>query len=272
MTTKRPVNSLLLATMISTLFLFSCADKSALTLRKGRYTHHLGLELSSLKNRSNTGESSNPAGVQALKTDKISTSSFSVQSFQDSLSISTANAEFVTPIESSEFRETSLNDDCGDIIVLKNGNEIKAKVLEITTEVVKYKRCDNLDGPLISIAKPKLFMIRYKNGTKEVFKDETPAPQETVEDRPKRKRMVAGSIVGFAIGAATIAVWLVISIYAAIPMGIAAVILGLMSFRKYKKDKDGVKRASRNFSIWSVILGLLSVALGFLGIVAFGLY
>lgn len=58
--------------------------------------------------------------------------------------------------------------DC-DNIIFKNGDELSAKVIEITPDVVKYKRCDNLDGPLISVNKYKILMIRYKNGAKEIF-------------------------------------------------------------------------------------------------------
>tara|TARA_B110000305_G_C19116193_1_gene482149 strand:+ start:109 stop:525 length:417 start_codon:yes stop_codon:yes gene_type:complete len=49
-------------------------------------------------------------------------------------------------------RELELDEDC-DNIIFKNADELSAKVIEITTDVVKYKRCDNLDGPLISVSK-----------------------------------------------------------------------------------------------------------------------
>lgn len=56
-----------------------------------------------------------------------------------------------------------------DNIIQKNGEELSAKVSEITPSVVKYKRCDNLEGPTFSMEKEKILMIRYMNGTKEVF-------------------------------------------------------------------------------------------------------
>jgi hypothetical protein len=57
-----------------------------------------------------------------------------------------------------------------DLITLKNGEEISAKVLEITSIEVKYKKCDSPDGPLYVVRKSDVFMIKYANGTKEVFK------------------------------------------------------------------------------------------------------
>ena len=56
-----------------------------------------------------------------------------------------------------------------DIITLKNGDEIKAKVTEISSSEIKYKRFDNLEGPTIVIAKSEVFVIKYENGTREVI-------------------------------------------------------------------------------------------------------
>ncbi len=61
-------------------------------------------------------------------------------------------------------------DDPCDLITLKNGEEVSAKVLEITSIEVKYKKCDSPDGPLYVVKKSDVFMIKYSNGTKEVFK------------------------------------------------------------------------------------------------------
>ncbi|MDR3350583.1 MAG: hypothetical protein LBN98_02900 [Prevotellaceae bacterium] len=56
-----------------------------------------------------------------------------------------------------------------DIITLKNGDEIKAKVQEIDTDNVKYKKYDNQSGPLYTLMKADVFMIKYENGDKDVF-------------------------------------------------------------------------------------------------------
>ena len=56
-----------------------------------------------------------------------------------------------------------------DIIILKNGNDIQAVVQEIGTDDVKYKRFDNPNGPNYTLKKSEIFMIRYENGSKDVF-------------------------------------------------------------------------------------------------------
>lgn len=57
-----------------------------------------------------------------------------------------------------------------DIIILKNGDEIKSKVLEISSDQIKYKKWGNIDGPTYSSLKTEVFMIKYQNGEKDVFK------------------------------------------------------------------------------------------------------
>ncbi|UOQ53731.1 hypothetical protein [Hymenobacter cellulosivorans] len=56
-----------------------------------------------------------------------------------------------------------------DVLTKQNGEEVQVKVLEITPTEVHYKRFDYLDGPLIIVRKADVFMIRYANGTKELF-------------------------------------------------------------------------------------------------------
>ena len=46
---------------------------------------------------------------------------------------------------------------------------MKAKISEVGTSDVKYKKFDNLTGPTFTTAKTDLFMIKYANGTKDVF-------------------------------------------------------------------------------------------------------
>jgi hypothetical protein len=56
-----------------------------------------------------------------------------------------------------------------DLLIKRNGDEVAVRIEEITPDLVKYRRADNLQGPLISILKSDVFMVRYANGTKDVF-------------------------------------------------------------------------------------------------------
>jgi hypothetical protein len=67
-------------------------------------------------------------------------------------------------------------DTCGDQLVQKNGERIVVKIFEVNEEEIKYKRCDNIDGPTYTIKKNILSQIIYSNGVKEtvVVKETSP--------------------------------------------------------------------------------------------------
>lgn len=66
-----------------------------------------------------------------------------------------------------------------DLIIKTNGDEIKAKVQEITLNEVKFRKFENLDGPLYTVQKYEIFMIKYANGEKEIINASgTGKPQE----------------------------------------------------------------------------------------------
>lgn len=56
-----------------------------------------------------------------------------------------------------------------DLIIKKNGDEIKSKVLEVALKIIKYKKFDNPNGPTFEILKSEIFIIKYENGTKDVL-------------------------------------------------------------------------------------------------------
>ena len=69
-----------------------------------------------------------------------------------------------------------------DLITKKDGTDIKAKITEVNTDNVKYKRSDNLNGPTYTINKSEILMIIYGNGMREIFNTEEEAPAQ-----PKRE-------------------------------------------------------------------------------------
>jgi hypothetical protein len=65
-----------------------------------------------------------------------------------------------------------------DVITLKTGEDISAKIIEVGLTDIKYKKFDNIDGPLFTILKSEVLMTRYKNGTKEVYNLEKKSGKE----------------------------------------------------------------------------------------------
>lgn len=76
----------------------------------------------------------------------------------------------------------SLATNAQDIIFLKDGSEIKAKVTEVLPTEIKYKRFDNLEGPLYTMLKQDVLLVKYQNGQNEVFSQQKQATEPIVED------------------------------------------------------------------------------------------
>jgi hypothetical protein len=59
-----------------------------------------------------------------------------------------------------------------DVILLKTGEEINSKILNVSIKEISYKKSDFLDGPTYTIDPTTVFMITYSNGNKDIVKQE----------------------------------------------------------------------------------------------------
>ena len=56
-----------------------------------------------------------------------------------------------------------------DTLSMRSGENILVKVIEVGTSEIKYKKLDNLNGPVFSMLKSDLLIIKYQNDTKDDF-------------------------------------------------------------------------------------------------------
>ena len=82
-----------------------------------------------------------------------------------------------------------------DTLSMRSGEAILVKVMEVGTSEVKYKKIDNLNGPVFSILKSDLLMIKYENGTSEKFSKEE---KTIIKVKSTHNRLIWG-IVGGAL-------------------------------------------------------------------------
>ncbi|MHB8258882.1 MAG: hypothetical protein ACYDCN_09585 [Bacteroidia bacterium] len=61
-----------------------------------------------------------------------------------------------------------------DTLIMRDGTEIKAKVTEVTPTEIKYKYCNNIDGPTYVVNRYLVSYIKYRNGTLDSFVNEHP--------------------------------------------------------------------------------------------------
>lgn len=58
-----------------------------------------------------------------------------------------------------------------DIITKKDGTDVQAKILEVTSTEIKYKKYSNLKGPTYLLPKSDILIVRYENGENEIFNE-----------------------------------------------------------------------------------------------------
>lgn len=77
-----------------------------------------------------------------------------------------------------------------DVIIRKNGDEIQAKVLAVSDSEIDYKKWSNQNGPTYTMSKDDVFMIKYINGDKDVFNDES---RSVVQEENSSSKYIAKS-------------------------------------------------------------------------------
>jgi hypothetical protein len=135
-----------------------------------------------------------------------------------------------------------------DTVVLRVGEDIIGKVMEIGQEEIKYKKCENLSGPVYSIRNSEVFVIRYANGTSEFFSQRS---QPYSSAPPPVKKTEGMGLAAFICSLGGL-------IIAGIPLGILAVVLGASSLGKINRYPD--KFMGRGFAIFGIVLGLIDIA------------
>ena len=76
-----------------------------------------------------------------------------------------------------------------DVITKKNGETITGLVYEIGDIDVKYKKIENPNGPNYMVKKSEISMIKYANGSKDIFTDDIP-PAPDPRNKPSAQSLV----------------------------------------------------------------------------------
>ena len=137
-----------------------------------------------------------------------------------------------------------------DILTLNTGQDIEVKVLEVGTTIIKYRRCDNLDGPIVSINKSEAFMIKYSNGHKDVF-----AASQEVAGTPGKSSGFSAD--GLALASLILGILSLLVIYLAPLFGLLALVLGALSLKQ--KDPRTDQKKAKTLSIIGMVCGGLSL-------------
>jgi hypothetical protein len=164
------------------------------------------------------------------------------------------------PVMESPGRQLIKKDEPCDDIVFRDGNEIKAKVTEVTTTEIKYKKCDMPDGPVYIAKKSDVFMIKYANGSRDVFKEEAKPAQVQQSNKPAvAKRTHPLAVAALVVGILSF----ILSIFGLIT-AILAIVFGNLALERisvYPDRYDGVGLAKAGKILGIVYLALLALVL-----------
>ena len=218
------------------------------TVQKRRYRS--GYQMSwhhSLKNTKQT-ETQHAAKTEAPTKTSFSEELTKPREAKEQLYASASKDKFAEfNLTASKIRATP-PDSCGDVLILKTGEEQNEKIVEVVNRMIKYKRCSNLGGPLYSINKDLLFLIKHADGTKEVVQEEV----YTINGVPVDNSPVIKKTNGWAIASFVCAC----TFFLIIPW-ILAPIFGCIA--AYKIDSSPKKYKGR----WMALVG---IAIGFIGL------
>jgi hypothetical protein len=244
------------------ILLFSCSVQKR-KYQKGFYVSHTNHQKHIQKTISSNSESEN----LVLKSTILSLEK------HNNIELSASADNKVKPfIKLPSVFLTTANDSLCDVITLKNGDDINAKILEITPIEVKYKKCNAPDGPLYIAKKSDIFMVKYANGTKEVFKQESTEPKQIQNPNSNKNNYIPKKTHPLAIAA------LVFSIIGFVTYGIGSIvglILANLAIKKVLMNSeiykgDTLAKVAKIMSIVMIAI-MLTVLLIFLLLLSAGL-
>jgi len=152
--------------LLLTLFVNSDCSYQKRLYRKGYYVDWLGQKHSFFQKKFSSAQKEN-SFISIENTLPSFPSNFIPNHFQVQEEYSKVIASQQGTQHFIKNQSFSFQDTCGDKLIVKSGDEYLVKIIEITEKEIKYKRCDNLDGPIYSMNKEKIYVIIYRNGYKE---------------------------------------------------------------------------------------------------------
>jgi len=246
---KRKISRIAWVLLLAVVFVTSCTVQKR-KYTEGFYTHrHTSSqkqEHSALKQKA----------IHKVASPIVSNGTYKNQEEDISLNGQALNLKPEVSFESkSKFNKPAFAEDSCDIIVLKSGIRIKAKVKEITEEVIKYKKCDFEEGPLYTQSKKDVSEIEYANGTKETVQYDAPQKSTnqnfSAEGNERGKKVEALGVVGLVLS--------IIGLFVAgILLGLSGIVLGIRSLQKINTQPEKY-RNKKGYAYWSIGVGIVAV-------------
>ena len=147
-----------------------------------------------------------------------------------------------------------------DVMLLTNGEELFVKIIEITPTDVKFKRCDNLEGPTKMISKNYILSITHSSETSSKLNSTKNASDD--RETGLAKASLAFGVLGNALLFISVLTGVIFPpiFLASLVGGILAIILGssqLLKIREEPKVYGGKRKAKIGLFLGVLVIPLL---------------
>ncbi len=256
--------------IISVVMLGSCATSSDVVsnnlLMKRKYRKGWHLHINEKFRKSSTHNETGSfaeADDRSADVNKInSAANTSTEPNNETYSIPVENTKQISGVGLTK-RETleldAVNENDCDEIIKRDGDIVIARIMEVGVTEIKFKKCDNPEGPTYSILKSEVFMIKYPNGTTDVFKEE--ANRNNAQPHSGEGSLDYLGLSGLILGLIGLVVFLFASWPLGAILGLFTLILGGISLTM-EKNNPGRWTTKKSLGIASLILGSLLLFFG----------
>jgi hypothetical protein len=156
-----------------------------------------------------------------------------------------------------------ISDKC-DVITMKSGVDKSVKVTEVSDTEVKYKNCDNIDGPTYVVKVSDIFRINFQNGTTQIFGNQQESKNEDYSksktSQPSTQTTNVFAIIGLISGILAVFTFLIPIL--GMLFGTLGFIFGLVALNQIKNNPTTYK--GKGLAIAAAITGGIGFALAFM--------
>lgn len=211
---------------------------------KGKVNKRLGLAATQKVEKQETPQVLTEKPVESPNEDLL-IADLSTDIYQERPGSSMTNFQAQHDESQIEYFTINTEIDC-DVIIMRNGEEIQARILELSEKEIKYKKCGLESGPNIIINRSEVDRIIF--GKDIEIKTEPPTHDYSVSET----KFDELGLVSFLLGLPGF-------FFAGILFGPAAVIMGIISMNRNAENPE--KYTGKAFGVIGLILGLIVTAI-----------
>jgi hypothetical protein len=172
-----------------------------------------------------------------------------INNIGDSKTFNHSRESLLTDLKTSSVSRNSVSElDC-DVIVLRNGDEINAKVIEVTPTEIKYKKCVEGNSVIYTKLKSDVFQIKYADGSKDFMGNEKSASEVSDENKKTHWAAITGMVSG------------ILGVLFSGFFGICGIVFSAIALSQISRKK---RFKGKKMAVAGLVLGIIAIGVGVL--------